>query len=194
MPTKNYDIGITETAKFGASEPLSTNIISNKTGKVLGKLNSLDDALGITQKTANGASSGLDWFGNNGIIGSVGAGLNGIASVWGAYNAFTQGNKQLKEMRRQNDLLEKQYNTEMERYNKREAERDASNSYFSNMANNMYQKYYANYANSGANADNSQTNGTNSGANTPNLNNTAQNEPNLTQNEQEKNLLPTERE
>lgn len=140
-------------------------------------------------KLGGEATKGFDWFGKNGIIGSTGAALNGIASVWGAYNSFTQGKQQLKEMRRQNDLLEKQYNTEVERYNKREAERDASNSYFQTMANNMYEKYRANYGNTntGASADNSQASGANAGETTQN--------PSLNApQEQEQKLLPTERE
>lgn len=137
-------------ASFGVVSPFSS--VSN-----LGSLNVANKAgNAVTQGT-----KGLDWFGDNGIIGSTGAALNGVASLWGAYNSFTQGNKQLKEMRRQNDLLEQQYITETERYNKREAERDASNSYFQNMANGIYQRYYSNYGNAGANATNTNDNAQN---------------------------------
>ena len=136
-------------ASFGI-QPLSN---ASNLGQSLNVTKGAGDA--VTQGT-----KGLDWWGNNGIIGSTGAALNGVANLWGAYNSFMQGNKQLKEMRRQNDLLEQQYKTEIERYNKREAERDASNSYFQNMANGIYQRYYSNYGNAGANIANANAENT----------------------------------
>ena len=91
------------------------------------------------------AAEGTSWFGNNGIIGGVGTAINGIANLWGAYNSFTQGKKQLDLMKEQNELMRAQYNEETKRYNKREAERDAANADFRNTANSVYQQFAHNY-------------------------------------------------
>lgn len=184
--------GLPQAYTFGASigiqnfAPLDTN---------LGQSLKIADTAKKAGDAATKSTQGIDWFGDNGVIGSTGAALNGIANIWGAYNSFTQGKAQLNEMRRQNDLLEQQYRTETERYNKREAERDASNEYFQNMANGIYQRYYANYGNANsannasdtAKAENALINGTNDNTN-------AQNAPqNQLEDERNKNVLPTER-
>lgn len=171
-------------ASFGVVSPFSS--VSNL-GQSFNGVKTAGNA--VTQGT-----KGLDWFGDKGIIGSTGAALNGVASLWGAYNSFTQGNKQLKEMRRQNDLLEQQYQTETERYNKREAERDASNSYFQNMANGIYQRYYSNYGNAGANATNTNANAENTLTNTNDNAQNALNQPQTAQINEQKRQNVVERE
>lgn len=176
---KNFDYkGFVSLNDFG-----NTNLTKNL--NLIGNAKEAGDA--VTQGT-----KGLDWWGNNGIIGSTGAALNGVANFWGAYNSFTQGNKQLKEMRRQNDLLEQQYKTETERYNKREAERDASNSYFQNMANGIYQRYYSNYGNAGANIANANAENTLTSANDNAQN--ALNQPQIAQIDEQKRQNVVERE
>ena len=94
---------------------------------------------------ANNASSGLDWFGNNGVIGSIGTGINAIGNIWNAYNSFTQGRDQLNEMKRANDLAENQYKEETRRYNEQKAEHDAATKAQQDTTGAIYSQFASNY-------------------------------------------------
>ena len=93
----------------------------------------------------NASSSGLDWFGDNGVIGSIGTGINAIANAWNAYNSFTQGRDQLNEMKKANQLAREQFEEETRRYNKREAEHDAATKAQQNTTGAIYSQFASNY-------------------------------------------------
>ena len=98
-----------------------------------------------TQKIADNASSGLDWFGDNGVIGSIGTGINAIGNIWNAYNSFTQGKEQLKLMKEANQLARDQYNTETQRYNEQKAEHDAAVKAQQDTTGAIYSQFASNY-------------------------------------------------
>lgn len=102
-------------------------------------------ASNATQKIADNASSGLDWFGNNGVIGSIGTGINALANAWNAYSSFTQGKQQLELMEKANDLAEKQYKTETQRYNQQKAEYDAATKAQQDTTSAIYSQFASNY-------------------------------------------------
>jgi hypothetical protein len=93
----------------------------------------------------NASSSGLDWFGDNGVIGSIGTGINAIGNIWNAYNSFTQGKKQLDLMEKANALAEKQYTEETRRYNEQKAEHDAATKAQQNTTGAIYSQFASNY-------------------------------------------------
>ena len=93
----------------------------------------------------NASSSGLDWFGDNGVIGSIGTGINALANAWNAYNSFTQGKKQLDLMEKANALAEKQYTEETRRYNEQKAEHDAAVKAQQNTTGAIYSQFASNY-------------------------------------------------
>lgn len=71
----------------------------------------------ISQPTASGWSQAGDFMGGLGSI--IGSG----AQLWGAYNSFTQGKKQLENQQQQLDLMKYQVATENKRYDEQLAER-----------------------------------------------------------------------
>lgn len=89
--------------------------------------------------------SGLDWFGDNGVIGSIGTGINAFANAWNAYNSFTQGKDQLKLMKEANQLARDQYNTETQRYNEQKAEHDAATKAQQDTTGAIYSQFASNY-------------------------------------------------
>lgn len=173
----NFDL--LNTLSLGKFSPSITSIGSNAGNLGVNQaLNTAGDAV----KNGGEATKGLNWFGNNGVIGSTASLIGSGVGIWNAYNSYKFGKDQVEQMKRQNTLLENQYNEEVKRYNKREAERDASNSYFQNMAGNIWEKYYSNYGNANANNANANT-----------ANDTAQNAAQMSE-PQEKKLSPVERE
>ena len=100
---------------------------------------------GDAASKAGEASSGLDWFGNNGVIGSIGTGIGAIGNVWSAYNSFTQGREQLNEMKKANALAREQFEEEKARYNKREAEHDAATKAQQDTTSAIYSQFASNY-------------------------------------------------
>jgi hypothetical protein len=119
---------------------LQYGIINKKTGEVL--QNAVE---GSIEKMGTQTTSGLDWFGDNGVIGSIGTGINAIGNIWNAYNSFTQGKEQLKLMKEANQLAREQFNEEKARYDKREAEHDAATAAQQNTTGAIYSQFASNY-------------------------------------------------
>lgn len=124
----------------GYTQDLQYGIINNKTGEVI--QNAVEG--GIKEMGTN-ASSGIDWFGNNGVIGSIGTGINAIGNIWNAYNSFTQGKQQLELMKEANQLARDQYNTETQRYNEQKAEHDAATKAQQDTTSAIYSQFASNY-------------------------------------------------
>ena len=180
-PLKNAfksDLITTKLGNFGQIAPIGqlTNSFNIGSNAGLG----INQALNTAANGGGEATKGLDWFGNNGVIGSTASLLGSGAQIWNAYNSWKYGKAQVEEMKKQNELLAKQYEEETKRYNKREAERDASNSYFQNMAGNIWEKYYSNYASTNDTAQNATQ--------------TPTQEVAQTQEQEKKHLSPVERE
>lgn len=92
--------------------------------------------------SATSATSGLGGWGS--MMQGAGSLINAGTGIYSAYWGVKLGKENVKELQRQNDLLEKQYNTEVERYNKREAQQDAADNYIQGMAGDIYSRYYSN--------------------------------------------------
>ena len=133
----NSGVGSNITANFGTNLDYSNILNSNKSV--------LFQGAGDAASKAGEASSGLDWFGNNGVIGSIGTGINALANAWNAYNSFTQGKKQLDLMEKANTLAEKQYTEETRRYNEQKAEHDAAVKAQQNTTGAIYSQFASNY-------------------------------------------------
>lgn len=131
----NNGVGSNITANFGTNLDYSNILNSNKS--VL--FQNAGDAAG------NASSSGLDWFGDNGVIGSIGTGINAIGNIWNAYNSFTQGKQQLELMKEANQLARDQYNTETQRYNEQKAEHDAATKAQQDTTSAIYSQFASNY-------------------------------------------------
>ena len=122
------------------TETIIPGIIDKRTGEVVQNVIS-----GGIKEMGTNASSGLDWFGNNGVIGSIGTGINALGNIWNAYNSFTQGKEQLKLMKEANQLARDQYNTETQRYNEQKAEHDAAVKAQQDTTSAIYSQFASNY-------------------------------------------------
>lgn len=107
-----------------------------------------------TTSATTSAISGLGGWGS--MMQGAGSLISAGTGIYSAYWGVQLGKENVKELQRQNDLLEKQYNTEVERYNKREAQQDAADNYIQGMAGDIYSRYYSNNNdnNNSANSDN----------------------------------------
>lgn len=80
----------------------------------------------VTPANTNASTSFLGKLGNfanPNVLAGVGAGL----SAFQAFSGYMQGKKALKEQRRVNDMLERQYEIENKRYDERKREQDEAN-------------------------------------------------------------------
>ena len=84
-------------------------------------------ASGVLSSNAAQGSSKLSNAFANGSIGQLGQAFGGVASLFNAFNSFSVNKANLKEARRQNDLMQKQLDIENARFEKREKERDETN-------------------------------------------------------------------
>lgn len=133
----NSGVGSNITTNFGTNLDYSNILNSNKSV--------LFQNAGDAASKAGEASSGLDWFGNNGVIGSIGTGINALGNIWNAYNSFTQGKQQLELMKEANQLARDQYNTETQRYNQQKAEYDAATKAQQDTTSAIYSQFASNY-------------------------------------------------
>lgn len=62
------------------------------------------------------------------LVGNIGAGVTAVASLFNSVNGFMTSRGQLKEMKKQNNLLRQQWETEKSRYNEEKKIRDEANS------------------------------------------------------------------
>ena len=124
----------------GYTQDLQYGYINKKTGEVL--QNAVE---GSIEKMGTQTAIGLDWFGNNGVIGSIGTSINALGNIWNAYNSFTQGKEQLQLMKEANQLARDQFEEEKKRYNKREAEHDAATAAQQNTTGAIYSQFASNY-------------------------------------------------
>ncbi len=60
-------------------------------------------------------------------LGNIGGAVSSIASLFNGINGFMSSRGQLKEMKKQNSLLEQQWRTENKRYNEEKKIRDDAN-------------------------------------------------------------------
>lgn len=108
---------------------------------------------------ATSATSGLSGLGLGGwgsMMQGAGSLINAGTGIYSAYWGVKLGKANVEEMKKQNELLRDQYNEEVKRYNKREAQQDAADNYIQGMAGDIYSRYYSNNNdnNNSANSDN----------------------------------------
>ncbi len=77
-----------------------------------------------TQQTQQGLFGGISDFLGSSQFGNLSAGVGAIGSIIQGIGGWDSARKQLKEQKRMNNLLHSQWQEEVRRYNKYEAQRD----------------------------------------------------------------------
>ncbi|CAM3303957.1 hypothetical protein [Helicobacter labetoulli] len=117
--------------------PFSSSIYGQNLSSVLsGGTNMPLGQLGNLSNTATQAGTGVAKFsGFNNLMSGVGAGVSAVASIGSLWSGISAADKQNRRAKEQLDFAKTQFNTENERFKKREEERLEANKAVAESAN-----------------------------------------------------------